>query len=644
MKFNVTKLCLILLLFLTSACAGQKLVSDNKNIDFSNLGQSSKYLLLAEYTKIENNIDETLLLYNYAELNDSENIYIKERKMIFLKHLSVNVDQKFVEAIAKYGNKCVASQKYNENILNFTIESQWNSLDTSYLNKLFELLMQEKPTQNDYLNYYSFQTKNYEKPDKKLLDKALKLPWESSRSILTIAELISLDNSKRAAELIEKSYDKWHDQLSLQSLLRIYEIKKEHTKSVKIIRERIENGDETSDQIIKKYFEKLFIQGEYLEIIRNQKLCFDRNIPSILFILFESARLEKEFQLCIKAGEAIDQLLFFYNNDINSDAFYSQFADFYFMQKDYDKFVHYIIKVTSLREAFDIVGKHTNKAIDENDLETQQIIRNILAQISLKSDNIELANAVTGICYALLDDLELSTEKLNKVSDEYISQHTNLSELFASIYINNFKNIEHAKKLLDLKKDKKISTRHFILITLYRMGDHDFMLQATLNEMSSQDSISIDEISMAGMIFEKVDRIDLLILHLEKALETYPANPSLLNFLGYSIAKHKIEEKYDFAEQLLTKALDIEPQTVGIWDSLAWLYYQKGNYKSALKVMKPFLTEQIDNSEIAYHLGKIYFKMNKIKNAKKYLQLAISINNDVIYVDFSKKLLSQMKK
>jgi len=80
-----------------------------------------------------------------------------------------------------------------------------------------------------------------------------------------------------------------------------------------------------------------------------------------------------------------------------------------------------------------------------------------------------------------------------------------------------------------------------------------------------------------------------------------------------------------------------------IWDSLAWLYFKQNKFNEALEAMNIPLSKEINNSEISYHLGEIYLKLNKIDKAKYYLNLAIRINNEIQSVQLSIELLEKFK-
>ncbi len=60
-----------------------------------------------------------------------------------------------------------------------------------------------------------------------------------------------------------------------------------------------------------------------------------------------------------------------------------------------------------------------------------------------------------------------------------------------------------------------------------------------------------------------------------------PKNPEILNYLGYSLADHGLELKE--AQELVERALAIEPTNGAYIDSLGWVYYKEGRYQEALK-------------------------------------------------------------
>ena len=128
---------------------------------------------------------------------------------------------------------------------------------------------------------------------------------------------------------------------------------------------------------------------------------------------------------------------------------------------------------------------------------------------------------------------------------------------------------------------------------------------------------------------------------LREALDEYPEDAALLNWLGYGyvLTGDNLEE----AEVLIRRALQLSPDNPYYLDSLAWLYYVKGDFQQAVSLMEiPSQLEKMP-SEIAWHLGSIYNSVNDKEKAIQYLKLAIEINDDPDYAAKSKAMIESIQ-
>lgn len=128
---------------------------------------------------------------------------------------------------------------------------------------------------------------------------------------------------------------------------------------------------------------------------------------------------------------------------------------------------------------------------------------------------------------------------------------------------------------------------------------------------------------------------------LREALDEYPEDAALLNWLGYSYVL--TGDNLDEAEILIRRALQLAPDSPYYLDSLAWLYFIKGDFQQAVALMElPSRLEKMP-SEIAFHLGSIYNAVNEKEAAIQYLKLAIEINDDPDTVAKAQALLDSMQ-
>lgn len=109
-----------------------------------------------------------------------------------------------------------------------------------------------------------------------------------------------------------------------------------------------------------------------------------------------------------------------------------------------------------------------------------------------------------------------------------------------------------------------------------------------------------------------------------KALDLNPAQPQVLNYLGYGLVDRG--EKLDEALGMIEKAVDADPQQGYIIDSLAWAYFKLGRYADALEPMeRASLLEPVDPI-VTDHLGDIYWMNERKLEARFQWRRALSFD------------------
>jgi tetratricopeptide (TPR) repeat protein len=81
----------------------------------------------------------------------------------------------------------------------------------------------------------------------------------------------------------------------------------------------------------------------------------------------------------------------------------------------------------------------------------------------------------------------------------------------------------------------------------------------------------------------------------------------------------------DVALTLAQTARHAMPDSAHTADTLAWVYYFKGNYYAARDLLEGALRINPDNPSMNLHLGMTYSKMNDKNNAMQYLKKAAAL-------------------
>lgn len=117
-----------------------------------------------------------------------------------------------------------------------------------------------------------------------------------------------------------------------------------------------------------------------------------------------------------------------------------------------------------------------------------------------------------------------------------------------------------------------------------------------------------------GICYERSKQWAKAEADLKKALELYPEQPHVLNYLGYSWIDQHVN--LDEGMRLIRKAVDQRPDDGYIVDSLGWAYYRIGNYDEAIKHLERAVELKPMDPTINDHLGDAYWKIGRQLEAK----------------------------
>ena len=112
-----------------------------------------------------------------------------------------------------------------------------------------------------------------------------------------------------------------------------------------------------------------------------------------------------------------------------------------------------------------------------------------------------------------------------------------------------------------------------------------------------------------GISYERSKQWALAEADFKKALELFPDQPQVLNYLGYSWVDQGVN--LDAALEMIRKAVALRPNDGYIVDSLGWAYYRLGKYAEAAIELERAVELRPEDPTINDHLGDVYWKTDR---------------------------------
>jgi tetratricopeptide (TPR) repeat protein len=130
-----------------------------------------------------------------------------------------------------------------------------------------------------------------------------------------------------------------------------------------------------------------------------------------------------------------------------------------------------------------------------------------------------------------------------------------------------------------------------------------------LNETTKPEKARWPLYYFRGIAYERQKQWPLAEADFKHALELYPDQPLVLNYLGYSWVDQGMNLDQAFA--MLHKAVELRSTDGYIVDSLGWAYYKLGHYDQAMKELERAIDLKPSDPVINDHLGDAYWRMGR---------------------------------
>ncbi len=125
-----------------------------------------------------------------------------------------------------------------------------------------------------------------------------------------------------------------------------------------------------------------------------------------------------------------------------------------------------------------------------------------------------------------------------------------------------------------------------------------------------------------GALAEREKKYEQAEQLFHKVLEIDPNNAITLNNLGYMLADKT--SRYADALKYIRKAVDLEPMNGAYLDSLGWAYFKLGQYETAEDNLRKAVERTSTDPTVHDHLGDLYEKTGRIRLAAAQWEISIA--------------------
>jgi len=118
---------------------------------------------------------------------------------------------------------------------------------------------------------------------------------------------------------------------------------------------------------------------------------------------------------------------------------------------------------------------------------------------------------------------------------------------------------------------------------------------------------------LRGITLERLGRWQEAVADFEFVLKHKPDDADALNYLGYTWVDKGVNLTKAF--KMIEKAVELEPKSGAIIDSLGWAHYKLGRYGLARIKLEEAAERSPTSATIIDHLGDVYWKLGRRKEA-----------------------------
>ncbi|MGA3186424.1 MAG: tetratricopeptide repeat protein [Bryobacteraceae bacterium] len=460
--------------------------------------------------------------------------------------------------------------------------------------------------------------------------KALEIDPDSEDALTGLAMVYAdLGDTTQAADLLKKLAAKNPSPRSLQALAQAYEQMKEYGLAAETLKRTLELNPPNGGDLKKAMAVDLLKAQQYQEALKvYQELVTEE--PSDAESYLRISGIYTQLRDFAKAREAQDKA-----HSIEPNNLEIRYNEVTILQSE-GKMPE---ATARLKEILDTTAK---KNYSKEERENRSILLLRLANLYSADDQTEPAVAalrqvaeldhdrdseITAriiVAYRLGKDLPKAQREADAAVKKWPddrSLRTAHAEVLADMGQTDAAAAE-MKKLLDGKADREVY--YDLAAAVYDRGrkfDDEAKALDSAEKLSTSKDDKILVWFQRGAMYEKMKKLDLAEAEFRKIIEVDPDNAPALNYLGYMLADRNV--KLPEALTLITKALDIEPNSGAYLDSLGWVYFKMNRLPEAEENLHQALLRTPRDATVHDHMGDVLLHESKVKEAIAQWQLSL---------------------
>lgn len=238
--------------------------------------------------------------------------------------------------------------------------------------------------------------------------------------------------------------------------------------------------------------------------------------------------------------------------------------------------------------------------------------------------NVEKIRFFLGATYEELDKADKAIEALSLVPSDDPS-YGDATQRLAYLYI---KKGQHADSIKAIKNAIKVKgadpSLYNFLVSIHRDSGDLEEARKVAEESVKAFPKNTDLLYRLGELCDVMEGSLACLDYMYKIIEIDPDYASALNYIAYTYVEAGVN--LNKAETYINQALEANPESGHIIDSLGWLHFKKGNIKRAVRELERAYKYLPNDPVVAEHLGDAYLGMSSKVKALTFYEKAFTLD------------------